>query len=314
MKLIVMIPAYNEEETIGGVIRSIPQSIEGFDEVQILVIDDGSNDRTAVVAKESGAHFIVFHGRNRGLARAFQTGIDEALRRGADVIVNTDADHQYNQSEIPLLVRPILDHRADMVIGDRQIEKLTFMPWPNKYGNMLGSSLLRLVLKNNVRDASSGFRAFSKECALRLNVLSGHTYTHETIIQCTISRFHIAQVPITFLKREGGTSKLIQSVFSHIKKSLANIVRIYLVYQPLKTFSRMGIGFLVLGSIIYARYMHFYFAGSGEGHIQSLIFGLVFVITGILLFILGFIADLISAQRKIQQEILYHMKRNGSEK
>jgi len=314
MKLIVIIPAFNEEKTIGKVIREIPRQINGIDEVKVLVINDGSTDHTAKIARESNADYVVSNFQNRGLAYSFQIGLNTALKLGADIIVNTDADFQYNQTEISKLIQPILQRRAGMVIGNRQIRKLNHMSFVKKYGNILGSWVLRKILGNSVTDASSGFRAFSRECALRLNILSNHTYTHETIIQCTIQKIRITEIPIEFKKRNTGKSKLIRSVFGHIKKSFGTIIRVYLTYKPLKTFSELGIFIFVIGTFFYARYLCFYFLQQGGGHIQSLLLGITLVIVGVLIVVLGFIADLISTNRKFHEEILYKLKKKEYEK
>ena len=314
MKLIITIPAYNEEETIAKVIKEIPRSIEGINEVKVLVINDGSTDRTVEIAEEAGADYVISNPGNQGLALSFRKGLENALKLGADIIVNTDADFQYNQTEIPKLIRPILENKAEMVIGNRQVETLSHMNWANKYGNIFGSWVLRKMLKNNVIDASSGFRAFSKECALRLNILSGHTYTHETIIQCVMKKMRIVEVPIEFRKREAGTSKLIQSIPAHIKKSAATIIRIYLTYEPFKTFSRIGSFIFLIGAFFYLRYLWFYFLGRSGGHIQSLLLGVTLTIIGVLIIILGFIADLIATNRRIDEEILYKLKKKEYEK
>jgi glycosyltransferase involved in cell wall biosynthesis len=314
MKLIITIPAYNEEETIAKVIKEIPRSIEGINEVKVLVINDGSIDKTVEIAKEAGADYVISNSGNQGLAFSFRKGIESALKLGADIIVNTDADFQYNQTEIPKLIRPILENRAEMVIGNRQVETLSHMKWTNKYGNILGSWVLRKMLKNKVTDASSGFRAFSKECALRLNILSGHTYTHETIIQCTMQKMRIMEIPVEFRKREAGNSKLILNVSTHIKKSSATIIRIYLTYEPFKTFSKFGSFIFLIGGFFYLRYLWFYFLGRSGGHIQSLLLGVTLTIIGILIIILGFIADLIATNRRINEEILYKLKKQEYEK
>jgi len=313
MKLIVTIPAYNEEKSIAKVIKEVPRKIEGIDEVKILVINDGSTDKTVEIAKEAGADYIISNPDNKGLAFSFSKGLKNALKLGADIIVNADADFQYNQTEIPKLIRPILENKAEMVIGNRQVETLSHMKWTNKYGNILGSWILRKMLKNKVTDASSGFRAFSKECALRLNILSGHTYTHETIIQCTMQKMRIMEIPVEFRKREAGNSKLILNVLTHIKKSAATIIRIYLTYEPFKTFSKFGSFIFLTGTFFYFRYLWFYFLGRSGGHIQSLLLGVTLTIVGILIIILGFIADLIATNRRINEEILYKLKKQEYE-
>lgn len=236
MKLIVTIPAYNEEKSIAKVIKEIPREIERIDRVEILVIDDGSIDRTKEIAKEAGADYVLSNPSNQGLAYSFKKGLEKALELKADIIVNIDADLQYNAQEIPKLIQPILDGKAEMVIGNRQVRKLAHMKFAKKYGNILLSWTMRKALKNKVSDASSGFRAFSGECASKLNIFSNHTYTHETIIQCTFQNMRIGEVPVEFRKREEGPSRLIKSIWGYVKLSGATTVRVCLMYKPLKVF------------------------------------------------------------------------------
>ncbi len=310
MKLIVIIPCNNEEETIGDVIKSIPRQIEVVDDVLVYLIDDGSSDGSVRVAREAGADKIVSHKKRQGLAKTFQDGLNIALRDGADLIVNTDADNQYNQEQISDLIKPILENKADMVIGDRQIEKLDFMPGGNKYGNMLGSWVLRCLTKTKVRDVSSGFRAFSRELALRINIHSSHTYTHETIIQAVFNKQVIVDVPIDFQARTAGKSKLIRGLFSHIKNSLLVIIRTILMYRPLKTLFYLGSLIMLPGIFLGLRFLYFYFNASGTGKIQSLILASILISIGFFVFILGLIGDLISKNRKLNEEIVYLLKKN----
>jgi len=314
IKVIVMIPAFNEEKLLSSVIQDIPKEIEGIDKIEILVINDGSTDRTLEIAEKSGANYIISNNSNQGLAMTFKKGIEESLRRGADIIVNTDADFQYNQKEIPKLIKPILEKKAEMVIGNRQVRTLKHMKFGNKYGNIIGSFLMRVLLKNRVTDASSGFRAFSRQCALRLNILSDHTYTHETIIQCTLQKMRIIEVPVEFRKREEGESKLVRNIWSHLKHSGAAIVRVYLMYRPLKTFLSIGIIIFFIGLFFEGRYLWFYFHGQNGGHIQSLLLGTTLIIVGFQIATMGFLADLIDANRRINDEILYKMKKKECEK
>ena len=314
MKLVVIIPAYNEEKTLPKVIQEIPRQIENIDEVKVLVIDDGSTDNTIKTAKKAGADYVTSNNSNQGLARTFKRGLEEALKLGADIIVNTDADFQYNQTEVPKLIKPILNNEAEMVIGNRQVEKLAFMKWTNKYGNILGSWVLRKILGNNVTDASSGFRSFSRECAMRLNILSTHTYTHETIIQCMMQKMRIVEVPIEFRKREGGKSKLIKNLYGHIKSSLSTILRTFLIYDPFKKFLSLGSIIFLIGLFFELRYLWFYFHKEEGGHIQSMLLGVTLILLGFQVIILGFISDLINTNRKIQEEILYKLKKKEYKK
>jgi len=314
MKLIVTIPAFNEQESIAKVIKEVPRYIEDIDEVKILVINDGSTDRTVKVAKGAGADYIISNPGNQGLAYSFKRGLEQALKLGADIIVNTDADFQYNQTEIPKLIQPILQKRAEMVIGNRQIKKLNHMPFVKKYGNMLTSWTLRKLLKNKVTDASSGFRAFSRDVALRLSVFSNHTYTHETIIQCTLQKMRIAEVPVEFKKRESGKSRLINSLWGYIKSAVGTIIRIYLMYNPLRTFLKLGIFISLVGLLFESRYLWFYFKGATGGHLQSMILGTILIIIGVQVMVMGLLADLIDANRKRQEETLYKLKKKEYEK
>ncbi len=310
MKLIVMIPAYNEEDTLGRAIGEIPRSFQGIDVVEILVVDDGSHDRTVEVARSAGADYVISLKRNYGLTVAFRTGLQACLERGADIVTNTDADCQYVPSEIPLLVAPILSGEADMVSGDRQIKRLEHMPTSKKYGNIIGSGLLRTVAGSPVQDASSGFRAFSRECALRLNPTIGHTYTHQTIIQAINHGMVIKEVPVTFRRsaREGGHSRLISGVGSHIAKSLLTIVRTLTTYKPLSVLGGTGLLLLLLGGLISLIPITNYLAGDTSGHLQSLIVSTVLTIMGLQLIVFGLLADSVSANRRITEEALYTLK------
>ena len=305
MKLIVQIPAYNEEKSIVSVIKEIPRKIKGIDKVEILVIDDGSKDNTSSAAKKAGANYVIRNTKNSGLAHTFQKGISKALELGADIIVNTDADFQYNQNEIPKLIQPILENKADIVSGNRQVEKLNHMIFAKKYGNMVGSKVVKMAAGYNIIDASSGFRAYSKEAAMKLFVTSKHTYTHETLIQAQHKNLKVIEVPVEFRKREG-RSKLIKSVSSHIKKSLTTIMRTTLMYNSLKFFSYTGLTLVALGLIPFLRWFILSFlAGEGGQHIQSLIVGSVLLIAGGLSILLGFIADLLAINRRYLEEVLY---------
>jgi len=309
-KIIVMIPAYNEERTIAKVIAEIPRTINSSGIVKVLVIDDGSTDNTVEVSKSAGADFILRNPTNLGLAQTFQKGMDKSLELGADIIVNTDADFQYNQQEIPKLVRPILYHEADIVSGNRQVEGLTHMSASKKYGNILGSKVVKWSAGYEIKDASSGFRAYSREAALRLFVISKHTYTHETLIQAKYKNLKVVEVPVEFRKREGSDSKLIKSVFSHIKKSMATIVRNTLMYNSMKVLGYLGALMILIGAFPMLRWLWLtYILADGGQHVQSLIFGMLFMMLGALTILLGFISDLLAINRRHLEEILYRLKR-----
>ena len=306
-----MIPAYNEEATIGGVIREIPRSFDGVSKVEVLVCDDGSDDDTAGAAAGAGADHIVKLRRNFGLTTAFSTGLQACLALGADIIVNTDADAQYDAREIAKLIAPIVAGEADMVSGDRQVKHLDHMTAAKKYGNRLGSWMLRVVAESPVRDASSGFRAFSRECALRLNPYIGHTYTHQTLIQASHSGMVVKEVPVSFRRsaREGGSSRLIGGVGAHILKSLATILRSLTTYRPLAVIGRLGLLFTLAGGAVLLIPITGWIAqGHTGGHVQSLIAAGVLGLVGLQLLVLGLLADTVSANRRITEEVLYLVK------
>jgi len=312
-KLIVQIPAYNEQKTIGKVIKEIPRRIDGISKVKVLVIDDGSTDKTVEIAKKAGADYIMKSTKNNGLAYAFQRGMNKALELGAYIIVNTDADFQYNQKEIPKLVRPILYGEADIVSGNRQVENLTHMAPAKKYGNIVGSKIVKLCAGYNIIDASSGFRAYSKEAALKLFVISNHTYTHETLIQAKYKNLKVIEVPIKFRKRDG-RSKLIKSVYSHIKKSMAIIARNTLMYNSMKVLGYLGVLLIILGLIPMTRWFYLSYIIKEVGqHIQSLLFGTLLIVFGGLSILLGFISDLIAINRRHIEEILYRLRKHDYE-
>jgi hypothetical protein len=311
VKLIVMIPAFNEEETIGRVIAEIPRNFDGISSVEVLVCDDGSTDATVRAATAAGADHVVRLRRNFGLTTAFATGLEAALELGADIVVNTDADAQYDAREIASLIAPILSGEADMVSGDRQVSKLKHMSLTKRYGNQLGSWMLRVVAESPVQDASSGFRAFSRDCALRLNPSIGHTYTHQTLIQAAHSGMVVKEVPVTFRPsaREGGSSRLIGGVGSHIIKSLGTIVRTLTTYHPLAVLGRLGLLFILAGALIMLIPLADWISqGNTEGHLQSLVAAGVLGLVGLQLIIFGLLADTVSANRRLTEEMLYLTK------
>lgn len=309
MKLIIQIPCLNESETLAIALADLPRQVDGFDSVEWLIIDDGSTDDTAEVARQHGVHHIVRHPVNRGLAVGFMTGLEACLRLGADVIVNTDADNQYCGADIPALTTPILSSRADIVIGARPIDQTEHFSWIKKKLQRLGSWAVRVASGTDVEDAPSGFRAISREAAMRLNVFSAYTYTLETIIQAGQSNLRIASVPV----RTNGDlrpSRLVKSISSYVQRSLVTILRVFVIYKPLKFFAVFGAAFLLAGVIAGARFLWFLIEGNGEGHIQSVIFCALMIIVGILLFMMGVIGDLIATNRKLLERVdvrLQHM-------
>ena len=305
MKLIVMIPAYNEEKNIGRVIKEIKDNVKS---AKILVINDGSTDKTVEVAKKAGADYIISNKQNLGLAQTFRKGLEESLKLGADIVVNTDADYQYNQKQIHKLIKPIIEGKADVVLTNRNIMSLSHMPLSKKYGNLIATYVTRLVSGFSVRDAQSGFRAFSREAALKLNIFSDYTYVQETIIQAVDKRLRILQTSCDFKKRENSKSRLIGNIFGYAKRAGLMLVRTYVIYKPLKALLITSIFPLILGFLLGLRFLYFYFTGD-SGHIQSLILAAILLIISFQIIVLAFIADTINANRKINEEILYRIKK-----
>ena len=308
VKLIVQIPCYNEERTLPQTVADIPRHIDGVDDVEILIIDDGSTDRTVDVAREIGVDHIIRNKRNIGLARTFRKGLDACLVRGADIIVNTDGDNQYAGADIPKLVQPILEGGADIVIGDRQTSKIPHFSPLKKFLQYLGSGVVRRLAGIWVPDTVSGFRAFSREAAIRINVVSSFSYTIETVIQAGKRQLAVASVPIS-TNPKTRDSRLFKSIPHFIQNSLGTMVRMYAMYQPLRVFFALGGIIMLVGLLPILRFLIFYFAGEGDGHIQSLLLGSVFVILGFITLVLGLVADLISFNRQLLELTLERVKR-----
>jgi len=308
MKLIVQIPCLNEEHTLPVTLADIPRTIPNIDEVEVLVIDDGSADATLRAAYEHGADHVVRFPRTKGLTRAFSAGIDACLRLGADIIVNTDGDHQYRGSDIPKLIGPILDGTAEIVIGNRQVERIQDFSWAKKKLQQVGSWAVRRVSGIDVPDVTSGFRAFSREAALQINIVSPFSYTLETVIQA--AKKHIA-VGHTKIKTNPKTrpSRLFRSIPEYIKRSLITIIRVYTMFQPLRVFTGFGMVFLAAALVLGARFLYFYAYGSGQGHVQSVVLAGALGVIGFLVLLIGLVADLISFNRKLIEETLYRMRR-----
>jgi len=308
MKLIIQIPCLNESETLAIALAELPREVEGFDTVEWLIIDDGSTDDTAEIARRNGVHHVVRHPVNRGLAVGFMSGLDACLRLGADVIVNTDADNQYCGADIPKLTAPILAQQADIVIGARPIEQTEHFSWIKKKLQRLGSWAVRVASKTDVADAPSGFRAMSREAAMRLNVFNAYTYTLETIIQAGQSNLRIVSVPI----RTNGDlrpSRLVRSISSYVKRSLVTILRVFVIYRPLALFVYVGSVFLLIGVTVGGRFLYYYLVNGGEGHIQSVILASLCVTLGMLLYMMGLIGDLIATNRKLLEKIQYQLSK-----
>ena len=308
MKLIIQIPCYNEEETLEIALNELPKKIEDIDTIEYLVINDGSLDNTVEVAKKWGVHHIVNFKRNKGLAKGFMAGIDACLKEGADIIVNTDADNQYCGKDIEKLVSPILNEKADIVVGERPIKDIKHFSPLKKRLQHFGSYVVRVVSNTEIPDAPSGFRAYSREAAMRLNVINEYTYTLETIVQAGRSQMAMISVPIN-TNAELRPSRLFNSMFGYVKKSIPTILRAFLMYKPLKFFCTIGMMSIFIGILIGLRFIVFYLKGHGDGNIQSLILSSMLIRVGVQSFIIGLQADIIAANRKILEDIQYKVRK-----
>lgn len=304
MKLIIQIPCYNEAETLGIALGALPREVDGFEQVEWLVIDDGSTDNTIEVAREHGVNYIVSHTHNQGLAKGFMTGINSCIRLGADVIVNTDADNQYNAGDIPRLVAPILESRADIVIGARPIDTIDSFSPVKKFLQRLGSWAVRVASNTDIPDAPSGFRAISRTAAQRMIVFNDYTYTLETIIQAGQLNMAIASVPIT-VNSDLRPSRLVKSIPSYIKRSIVTIIRIFVIYRPFRFFGTIGTIVFSVGLLIGLRFLGKWLGGAGEGHVQSLILAALLMGMGFQTILIAFIADLLAANRKLVEDVRF---------
>jgi len=301
MKLVIQIPCFNEAETLGRTVEDLPRELPGFSSVELLVIDDGSTDGTSKLARELGVDHVISLPRNRGLAAAFATGLSRALELGADVILNTDGDHQYRGASIPALVEPILRGEADMVIGDRQVRRIAHFSVTKKLLQRLGSWAVRWVSGTDVIDATSGFRALSREAALRLTVFANYTYTLDTIIQAGKKGLTVVSVPVETNERLR-ESRLIRSVPRYVVRSAVTILRIFLMYEPLRVFTILSLIPGLLGGILLLRYLYFFSIGEGSGHIQSVVAGAALGILAFQVFLLGLLSDLIARNRRLIED------------
>ena len=307
MKLIIQIPCYNEAETLEVALNDLPKHIDGIDEIEYLIINDGSKDNTVDVARKWGVQNIVSFKQNQGLAKGFIAGLDGCLRSGADIIVNTDADDQYKGEDIEKIVRPILDGEADIVIGARPIDETEHFSFVKKKLQHFGSWIVRKASSTTIPDAPSGFRAFSREAAMKLNVVNDYTYTLETIVQAGREKIPMTSVPIR-TNAELRPSRLFKSIWGYVKKSMITILRAYVLYKPLKAFSLLCLPFLTVGMAIGVRFLWFMAHGTSGGHVQSLILGCTLIIIGFLIFVIGVMADTLAANRRILQDVQFHVK------
>ena len=312
MKLIIQIPCFNEAGTLAIALAALPRHVPGFDIVEWLVIDDGSVDDTARIALENRVDHVVRHSRNQGLARGFMTGLDACLERGADVIVNTDADNQYNADDIPALVRPILQHKADIVVGARPIDTIEHFSRAKKFLQKLGSWVVRAVSRTDIPDAPSGFRAMSRAAAQRLVVFNDYTYTLETIIQAGQKNMAIMSVPVR-VNEDLRPSRLLKSIPSYIQRSIGTMIRIFVIYRPFRFFGVIGGTLFFLGLLLGLRFMFYYLNGNGDGHVQSLILTSVLLGMGFQTVLVAFLADLLAANRKLLEDIRVTVKRAATD-
>jgi glycosyltransferase involved in cell wall biosynthesis len=308
MKLIVQIPCSNEEQTLPQTVADIPRQIVGIDAVEILIIDDGSTDRTVETARAVGVDHIVCNTANQGLARTFRRGLDECLRLGADIIVNTDGDNQYAGKDIPKLIQPILDRQADLVIGDRQTATIVHFSLVKKILQRLGSGVVRRLSGVQVPDAVSGFRAISRQAAMRLNILSNFSYTVEMLIQAGKKQMAVTHVPVD-TNPQTRESRLYRSIPKFIEQQLTSMIRMYAMYQPLKVFFYIGTVLSMCGILPILRFLFFYFRGDGAGHVQSMVLGGALLSMGFIAYLVGLVADLISHNRQLVEMTLERAKR-----
>jgi glycosyltransferase involved in cell wall biosynthesis len=308
-KLIIQIPCYNEAQVLGAMLSTLPREVAGFDVVEWLVVDDGSRDETAEVARRCGADHVVSLPQNQGLARAFMVGIEASLKAGADVIVNTDADNQYDSRSIPDLVRPILEGQAQIVIGERPIMAVREFSLAKKLLQRLGSAVVKIASRAPIADAPSGFRAIHRDAAQRLYVFNDYTYTLETIIQAGRNNIMMASVPVQ-VNPAVRPSRLVRSIASYVRRSLLTIVRIFILYKPLRFFVILGTLLLIPGIVLGLRFLTFYLAGDGSGHIQSLILTAILMLSAVLMYLAGILADLIAANRVLLEEVRMRLLRS----
>lgn len=308
MKLIIQIPCYNEAETLPATLADLPTAVPGVACIETLIIDDGSTDNTAAVAVKCGVNHIISHRHNMGLARTFQDGLDASLRLGADIIVNTDADNQYPGHYVAELVAPILSAAADIVIANRQVDKITHFSPMKRHLQKLGSWTVRTVSGTDVPDAPSGFRAYTRDAALRLNILTPFSYTLDTIIQAGKMGLAIVSIPVE-TNNPTRPSRLQRSMWHFIKAQASTIIRLYAFYEPLRTFTYTAVPFLVTGLLLWLRFFYYFLLGRPNQFIQSVTIGTGLLLVGLLIFLFGVQADITSKHRQLTQETLYRLKK-----
>lgn len=307
MKLVIQIPCLNEEESLPITLSALPKHIDGIDEIKVLIVNDGSTDKTIDVAKKHGISDFVNFTHNKGLAKAFSAGLNKALEMGADIIVNTDADNQYNASDIEKLVRPIIDGNADIVIGSRPVNKISHFSIIKKMLQNFGSFVMRCVSSTSVKDAPSGFRAFSRNAAIQMNIFDNYTYTLETIIQAKAKGLVIENVEID-VNPELRRSRLFSNMFVYIRRSIFTMLRMFIVYRPFRFFITVGILFLLAGLIPGVRFVWYFLTGDGQGHIQSLILAAILLLTGVQVSLIAVLSELIAINRKLLEDIQSRVK------
>lgn len=307
MKLIIQIPCYNEEKSLPITLNALPKKIEAIDEIEVLIINDGSTDKTVEVARSLGVKHIVEMPHNCGLAKAFVAGINTALSLEADIIVNTDADNQYCADDIEKIIKPILNGSADIVIGSRPVSKIQHFSLLKKMLQKLGSFVMRLISSTDVEDAPSGFRAFSRNAAIQLNVFDNYTYTLETIIQARAKGLILECVPIN-VNPDLRKSKLVKNIFDYVRRSMFTMIRMFIIYRPFRFFAILAGIFLFFGALIGIRFLYYFINESGAGHIQSLILSAILILTGVQVAVIAVLSELMSINRKLLEDIQRRLK------
>lgn len=313
MKLVIQIPCYNEETSLPVTLKDLPEKLDGIDDIEIVVINDGSTDKTIEAAKSCGVKHFAELPHNCGLAKAFIAGINKSLEIGADIIVNTDADNQYCAKDIEKLIQPILNREADMVIGTRPVSQIEHFSFMKKCLQKAGSWVMRLISSTSVEDAPSGFRAFSRNAALQLNVFDNYTYTLETIIQAKAKGLELVCVPVS-VNPDMRKSRLVRNMFDYIRRSMFTMIRMFIIYRPFRFFAILASLFLLIGFVIGLRFLYFYITGSGDGHVQSLILAAILLITGVQVGVIAVLSELLSINRKLLEDVQRRLKLQGLKK